>query len=195
MLEYLNFCLLCAIFASILYLYIQIKKYFPILKMAEELIGNLGYETLQSDTKRQKLLECILTGNSKLYLGKGCTEEQLVKLSEEEVDKLFNNYEAKLSGQMVKSLGRLIINMYLMGACSALGIRNQEALSEDLENDPFLNSALQRLNYELYYRFGSFLAPLSVGIITSRHYLSECNENGEHGTGDNKNGGDEKTAE
>ena len=43
MLEYLNFCLLCAIFASILYLYIQIKKYFPILKMAEELIGNLGY--------------------------------------------------------------------------------------------------------------------------------------------------------
>ena len=56
MLEYLNFCLLCAIFASILYLYIRIKKYFPILKMAEELIGNLGYETPQSDTKHQKLL-------------------------------------------------------------------------------------------------------------------------------------------
>ena len=66
MLEYLNFCLICAIFASILYLYIRIKKYFPILKMAEELIGNLGYEALQSDTKRQKLLECILTRNSKI---------------------------------------------------------------------------------------------------------------------------------
>ena len=68
------------------------------LKMAEELIGNLGYETLQSDTKRQKLLECILTGNSKLYLGKVYTEEQLTKLNEEEVEELFNNYEAKLSG-------------------------------------------------------------------------------------------------
>ena len=86
MLEYLNFCLLCAIFASILYLYIRIKKYFPILKMAEELIGNLGYETLQSDTKRQKLLECVLTGNSKLYLDKVYREDQLVKLSEEEVE-------------------------------------------------------------------------------------------------------------
>ena len=80
--------------------------------MAEELISNLGYETPQSDTKCQKLLECILTG----------------------------------------------------------------------------------------YRFGSFLAPLSVGIITSRHYLSECNKNGERTsgtseTGDNKNGGDKKTAE
>ena len=147
--------------------------------MAEELIGNLGYGAPQSDTKRQKLLECILTRNSKLYLGKVYTEEQLAKLSKEEVEKLFNNYEAKLSGQMVKSLGKSIINMYSMGACSVLGISNQEALSEDLENDPFLNSALQRLTCELYYRFGSFLAPLSVGIITSRHYLSAGNKNGE----------------
>ena len=168
--------------------------------MAEELIDNLGYETLQSDTKSQKLLECILTGNSKMYLGKVYTEDQLAKLSEEEVEKLFNNYEAKLSGQMVKSLGKSIINMYSVGACSALGITNQEALSEDLENDPILNSALQRFTCELYYRFGSFLAPLSVGIIMSRHYLSERNNNGEQTsgtseTGDNKNGGDEKTAE
>ena len=165
--------------------------------MAEELIRNLGYETPQSDTKRQKLLECILTGNSKLYLVKVYTEEQLAKLNEEEVEKLFNNYEAKLSGQMVKSLGHSIINMYSMRACTALGITNQEALSEGLENDPFLNSALQRFTCELYYRFSSFLAPLSTGIITSRCYLSECNKNGERtsGTRDNKNGGDEKTAE
>ena len=165
--------------------------------MAEKLIGNLDYGAPQSDTKRQKLLECVLTGNSKLYLGKVHTEEQLAKLSEEEVEKLFNNYEAKPSGQMVKSLGRSIINMYSMGACSALGITNQEALSKDLENDPFLNSALQRATCELYYRFGSCLAPFSVEVITSRYYLSERNKNGERtsGTGDNKNGGDEKTAE
>ena len=81
-----------------------------------------------------------------------------------------------------------------MRACSALGIRIQEALSEDLENDSFLNSAYQRFTCELYYRFGSFLAPLSIGIIMNRHYLSECNKNEERGTGDNKNGGDEKTA-
>ena len=176
MLEYLNFCLLCAIFTSILYLYIRIKKYFPILKMAEELISNLGYENQQSDTKHQKQLECILAGNSKLYLGKVYTEEQLAKLSKEEVEKLFHNYEAKLSGQMVKSLGKSIINMYSMGACSVLGTRNQEDLSEDLENDPFLNSALQRFTCELYYRFGSFLAALSLGLITSRHYLFEHNK-------------------
>ena len=142
--------------------------------MAEEIFSGP-----QSDTKCQKLLECVLTGNSKLYLGKVCTEEQLAKLNEEEVEKLFNNYEAKLLGQIVKSLGRSVINMYSMGACAALGISNQDALSEDLENDPFLNSALQRFTCKLYHRFGSFLAPLSVGIIISRHYLSKCNKNGE----------------
>ena len=129
-------------------------------------------------------------------MGKVYKEEQLAKLDKEEVEKLFNNYEAKLSGQMVKLLGKSIINMYSMGACAVLGITNQEALSEDLENDPFLNSALQKFTCELYYRFGSFLVSLGVGIITSRHYLSEHNKNGERtsGTGDNKNGEDEKTA-
>ena len=146
------------------------KRYLPILKMAEEI-----FSSPQSDTMHQKLLRCVLTGNSKLYLCKVYTEEQLKKLSEEEAEKLFNNYEAKLSGQMVKSLGRSIIDMYSMGACAVLGITNQDALSEDLENDPFLNSARQRFTCELYYRFGSFLAPLSVGI----HYLSEHNKNGE----------------
>ena len=120
------------------------------------------------------------------------------KLSKEEVEKLFNNYETKLSGQMVKSLGRSIINKYSMGACAALGINNQEALSEDLENDPFLNSALQRFTCELYYRFNSFLAPLSVGIIMSRHYLYEHNKNGERTSGTSETGDhrpQERTAE
>ena len=78
-----------------------------------------------------------------MYQGKVYTEKQLKKLSEEEVEKLFHNYESKLSGQMVMSLGKSIINMYSRGACAALGISDQDALSEDLENDPFLNSALK----------------------------------------------------
>ena len=93
----------------------------------------------------------------------------------EEVDKLFSNYKVKLLGWMVKSLGKSIIRMYSMGACATLGMSSQVALSKDLESDPFLNSALQRFTCKLYYRFSSFFAPLSIGLITSRHYLSEWN--------------------
>ena len=49
--------------------------------MAEDIFGGP-----QSDTKHQRLLECVLTGNCKLYLGKAYIEEQLKKLSEEEVE-------------------------------------------------------------------------------------------------------------
>ena len=45
----------------------------------------------QPDLKRQKHPKCVLTGNSKLYLGKVYTEEKINELSDEEVDKLFNN--------------------------------------------------------------------------------------------------------
>ena len=78
--------------------------------------------------------------------------------------------------------------MYSMEASAVLGINNQEALSKGLENEPFLNSALQRFTCELYYRFGSFLALLSIGIITSIHYLSERNKNGERTNGTSETG-------
>ena len=140
----------------------------------ENLLISTSEEEVQPrelDSKRQKLLECVLTGNSKIFLGKTYTEDQINKLNPAELDKLFNNYEAKLSGQMAESLGKSLINMYSMGACAWLGISDKQSeLSNDLEKDPFLSSALRRFTCELYYRFGSFLAPISVGIITSRHY-------------------------
>ena len=92
--------------------------------MAEESINDLllevPYYPLISDVKRQKLIECVLTGNSKQYLGKAYTEEQVNELSVEEVDKLFSNYDAKPSVQMVKPLGKSVIRMYSMGACAVL---------------------------------------------------------------------------
>ena len=54
--------------------------------MAEEIFSGYDAQSPLGDTKHQKLLECILTGNSKLYLGKFYTGDQLIKLSEEEVE-------------------------------------------------------------------------------------------------------------
>ena len=83
MLEYLNLFLMCTLFSSNFYLYAWVKRYLPLLKMAEEIFSS--YDT-HSDTKHQKLLECVFIGNSKLYLGKVYTEDHLAKLSKEEVE-------------------------------------------------------------------------------------------------------------
>ena len=44
---------------------------------------------------------------------------------------------------MTKSLGKSVMNLYSNIACGALGVDNQQDLSNDLEYDPFLNVALQ----------------------------------------------------
>ena len=120
--------------------------------------------------KRERLVACVLSGNSKMYLGKEYTEQQINEMDYTNVSTLLNRYESVLSAQMTKSLGKSVINLYSNIACSVLGVGNQQELSTDLECDPFLNTAMQRFTCDLYYRFGTLLAPVSVGIITGKQY-------------------------
>ena len=105
-----------------------------------------------------------------MYLGKEYNEQQINDMDCTNVNTLLNRYESILSAQMTKSLSKSVINLYSNLACSVLGIGNQQELSTDLESDPFLNTTMQRFTCDLYYRFGALLAPVSVGIITGKHY-------------------------
>ena len=120
--------------------------------------------------KRERLVGCVLSGNSKMYLGKEYTEQQINEMDCNDVNTPLNRYESVLSVQMTKSLGKSVINLYSNLACSVLGVGNQQELSTDLECDPFLNTAMQRFTCDLYCQSGALLAAVSVGIITGKHY-------------------------
>ena len=91
--------------------------------------------------KRERLVACVLSGNSKMYLGKEYIEQQINEMNCTNVNTLLNRYESVISAQMTKSLGKSVINLYSNVACSVLGVGNQQELSTDLESDPFLNTA------------------------------------------------------
>ena len=80
-----------------------------------------------------------------------------------------------------------------------LGVGNQQDLSNDLECDPFLNTAMQRFTCDLCYRFGAFLAPVSVGIITGKHYaknsITKLNDRSDNGNCDQATRNCNKTEE
>ena len=137
-------------------------------KKAEPKINELEDNDVRE--KRERLVACVLSGNSKMYFGKEYTEQQINDMDYNSINTLLNRYESVLSAQMTKSLGKSVINLYSNLACSLLGVGNQQELSTDLECDPFLNTAMQRFTCDLYYRFGALLAPVSVGIITGKHY-------------------------
>ena len=105
-----------------------------------------------------------------------------------DVNTLLTRYESVLSAQMTKSLGKSITNLYSNLACGVLGVGNQQDLSDHLECDPFLNTAMQRFTCDLYYQFGALLAPVSVGIITGKHYaknsVTKLNDRPTSGTSD-----------
>ena len=52
--------------------------------------------------KRERLVACILSGNSKMYLGKEYTEQQINEMDCNSVNTLLNRYESILSAQMTK---------------------------------------------------------------------------------------------
>ena len=138
--------------------------------------------------KKERLVACVISGNSKMYLGKEYTEEQINKMDCNDVNTLLNRYESVLSTQITKFLGKSVINLYSNLACRVLGVGNQQELSTDLECDPFLNTAMQRFTCDLYYQLGDLLAPVSVGIITGKHYaknsITKLNDRSNNGTCD-----------
>ena len=138
--------------------------------------------------KRERLVACVLSGNSKMYFGKEYTEQQINEMDCNSVNTLLNRYESVLSAQMTKLLGKSIISLYSNIACSVLGVGNQQELSTDLECDPFLNTAMQRFTCDLYYQFGALFAPVSIGIITGKHYaknsITKLNDRSNNGTCD-----------
>ena len=87
--------------------------------------------------KKERLVACVLSGNSKMYSGNEYTEQQINEMDCTNVNTLLNRYESVLNAQVTKLLGKSIINLYSNIACSLLGVGNQQDLSDDLECDPF----------------------------------------------------------
>ena len=139
MIEYVNLLLLLTMFGSTCYACYKLKKFFCLIGivMDSEILDqltNLGRDVdsefpkpkrgrkKKTDAKineledndvrdkRERLVACVLSGNSKMYLGKEYTQEQINKMDCKDVNTLLNRYESVLSAQMTKSLGKSVIN-------------------------------------------------------------------------------------
>ena len=119
-------------------------------------------EVEESDVKdkRERLVNCVLSGNAKQYLGKEYTEQQINKMDSNHLNILLNRYEFVLSTQMTKSSGKSIINLYSNIACGVLGVGNQQDLSNDVECDPFLTLLCKDVRFllSLWHFFSSCIS-------------------------------------
>ena len=134
MIEYVNLLILLTMFGSTCYLYYSFF-YLIIIIMDSEILDQLTISEKNVDSevtkpkrgrkkkadtkineledndirgKRERLVACVLSGNSKMYLGKEYTEQQINEMDCTNVNTILNRYESVLSAQMAKSLGKSV---------------------------------------------------------------------------------------
>ena len=97
------------------------------------------------DTKyhqhRERLAALAAGGRARQYLGKALSVNQVDDMDDEEVEKLYGRYEARLGAAMTKTLGAAALQLYTSVASMFLPIplEEQPELLAELEADPLLS--------------------------------------------------------
>ena len=120
-------------------------------------------------TKKERLYSLAACGKTKQYLGAEVSVEQIQQMSTQNIEKYYSRYEAQLGARMVKSVGQTVLSLYTKLVSRFAPVYSEQDFMFDLTQDPVLTKSLENIGCDLYYRFGSLLAPLTMGLITLNH--------------------------
>ena len=149
---------------------------------ADELLLNENFQTIKTEdihNKKERLYQLIGTGNSKRYLGKQLTVEEVQSFTPEEIEDYYARYQSALGAKMAKSIGTSLISVYTKTLNHFFKVKDIDHLSEDLTHDPIVSNTIGSISCELYYRFGNLLGPVAVALISANHIDFSSNKNGE----------------
>ena len=128
----------------------------------------LGVEkTPELNEKREQLISAAAGGSK--FLMKGYTVEQIEKLSDIEIDKLYTICIKRTGAAISKQLGTEMLQLYTTCMSSILTILDPPKFINDLDNSPVLDIFINSLCGQLYHKLGIWLAPVIIGLITAKH--------------------------
>lgn len=118
---------------------------------------------------REQLARLVSTGKSKEAIGVQLTHEQVKRLTDKDVEKYFKRYEAYVGAKTTENLIDSALTLFTKAASLFVPLKNIEALQKELKNDYIINNELSNLVGGLSFKYGKFLAPASVALITAKH--------------------------
>ncbi len=133
-------------------------------------------QELPKDNKtKERLIHVVASGKSKQYFGKLYSTEDIEKLDERELAKLYARYEAVLGGRITQTLKQHMIYAYTRAVevlCPTVSqgrftVYNSSEMCQSLNDGPFIDLALTSLTCQLYHEYGHLLAPLEAILLTS----------------------------
>ena len=185
MLEYLTFTVPLIIIAvnltfwTIEYLRIT-RKCYNILKALLLNMDDLklALEPETTDPKRDRLRGVIAAGDSKKYLGKDYSLQDIDALDPIQLDRLYGLYEAKFGKEVVVTVGNYLLSTYsrILGLVTPIQVMgydvhvdSEEELTEELSKDPIIKTGMASVLSEVCFKYGPYISPLVATIITSKH--------------------------
>ena len=149
------------------------------LLSADVLVSIDTHTSTSVNENRDKLSELISGGQSKRYFGKVVSIIQLEAMSNEEIEKLYAMYEAKLGAAMANSIKTYLLKGYVLLSGQAI-LRalpgyslNSEQLASDLEQDPFIDQQLRSICCKLHHKLNGYIAPIAALIATAANVEHE----------------------
>ena len=97
------------------------------------------------------------------------TEEDLNKMTVQDIKKLYLKHEQSVIDKMSKQVFKLCVKTYSKSISNVIPIDNAEDLNNNLTNDVFINAAVNAYFPAIYYTYGAYLAPFSMLATTASH--------------------------
>lgn len=119
------------------------------------------------------LQEIVASGESKKYLGKTYTIEEIDEMGQDEKDLLLARYNAIKQAEYASSLKDSFCSVVAEVGCKVLSIKNVKGVKQDLTNDPFITAMVGHIASAVFSTFGFAFTPVAVGSILAKHKLTE----------------------
>ena len=97
------------------------------------------------------------------------TAEDLNKMSDEDIKKLYLKHEQSVVDGITEQVSRMFVKTWTQFVSLVLPISDEDTLEEDLNKNVFLNAAAKEVLPSLYYDYGVYFAPFSVLLTTASH--------------------------
>ena len=97
------------------------------------------------------------------------TEEDLKKMSDEDVKKLYLKHEQTIVDGMADQVSKMFAKTWSNSISRVVPIDDEDELEKDLSGDIFLKAAIKNYFPSFYYDYGKYCAPASVLLTTGRH--------------------------
>ena len=119
--------------------------------------------------QREKLAILVSTGKSKEAIGLKLTHDQVKRLSDKEVEKLYQRYETYVGNKITDSLVDNAIRLFTKGISMVFEVKDEAKFQQDLKNDFVISHELSMLAGRVALSCGQYLAVANVGFITANN--------------------------